>query len=197
MLIVKELIGHKKDGTPKYNLRFNKEYWSDVINNHGQINVVIDEAHQFFNPRRSMSKINVIMSDFLSMLRRILGNKDGTGQLVLITQLERRLDIIAKEMSTNVSYSICHFMKVCKCGFHRHYTNEDPEIPDCCPVCDKILKKRDHIIETWKFSNIELFHNWYVFGARTYYKRYMINDIEQYFRNYNTLQWDDMFSEFV
>lgn len=197
MLIKKDVVKHDKEGNPKYSMRFNKEFWVKTIEKYKAIDVVIDEAHQFFNPRRSMSKINVIMSDFLSMLRRILGSNDNvSGELVLITQLERRIDIIAKEMATNVSYSICHYYKHCKrCGVDIYENNEYPEQLSVCPVCDHPLKKTRHTIEVYKFKNIDSFIMWKSYSMKTYYSHIIINDIANFFKHYNTLQWGDMFSE--
>jgi len=44
---------------------FNADFWKGIKDTYPDgINVVIDEAHTFFNPRRSMSKLNIIMTDF-------------------------------------------------------------------------------------------------------------------------------------
>jgi len=196
MIIKKEEIGKTKSGLSKYELKFNKEFWADIIKQRKEINVIIDEAHIFFNPRRSMSKLNIIMTDFLAMLRRILGSSDGNGELILITQLSRRLDIIAKEMATDISYMINHFLVYCKCGFESHQTNESCLKLDQCPICNSIyLKKKSFKIEVLKFRNISHFEAWYNNNAKVYYLRYVINDIEKVFGDYDTLQLDDMFSD--
>lgn len=198
MLIKKELVKYKKDGTPIYKRTFNKTYWQKVIEKEGAINVVIDEAHTIFNARRAMSTANVIMSDFLAMIRRILGSTSaGYGELTLITQLSRRIDPIAREMATNVHHCKCHYQKACKsCGYIWNEHNEVPEPKWTCPRCgSESIQKFNHIIEVWHFSSMRSYDMWYEFGAKTYHSHYYINDIESYFPRYNTLQWDDLFSD--
>ena len=119
MIIKKEIIDYKtkKDGSsePVYKKTLNKDFWTKIK---VPINVVIDEAHSIVNARRSMSKTNEIITMWLALIRRVLGTTDsGEGELVFITQLPNRLDIIAREMATQVRYHVCHFMKGCKdCG---------------------------------------------------------------------------------
>jgi len=199
MIILKEKIGEKKTGEPKYEYKLNVEFWKNTVKKYGQIDVIIDEAHQFFNPRRSMSKVNVIMTDFLALLRRVIGSADGSdGELVLITQLQRRLDIIAKEMSTHVQYHIHHYTKHCqKCGFRYYETNETANKPKTCPNCDHHdLRKEDNIVEVYEFRDIEDYDRWKEYGNKSYYQRYIIKDIRDIFGNYDTLQWGDLLSEY-
>jgi hypothetical protein len=196
-IIKKEAVGEKRSGEVIYEQKFNKDYWQDVMQKYDKVSVVIDEAHTFFNPRRSMSKVNVIMSDFLAMLRRIVGGVgQSRGNLILITQLSRRLDIIAKEMATHVVYCKNYMYKDCKhCGYFETQHNEQPEQPDDCPRCGKRMKLQKQFIYQWHFKNVESFERWQEFGQKTYYKRIVINDIETIFKNYDTVQWEDFFSE--
>jgi hypothetical protein len=91
MIIKKEVVRTKRDGEEEYKLSFNADFWK---NNVKGISVVLDEAHTLIDSRNFMSKINKIMNDFMALLRRILGDTgDGYGELILITQLGRRLDI--------------------------------------------------------------------------------------------------------
>lgn len=199
MLIKKEVKKVKRDGTSEYDYKFNREFWQSVIEKEGSINVVIDEAHIYFNPRRSMSKLNIIMSDFLAMLRRILGSSDGGGgELILITQLPRRIDVIAREMATKVQHCICYYDKHClTCGFTWAETNETSDQSWKCLRCNSERVKKEHIeIHVREFRNMNAFDLWIEYGARQYYARYTITDIESYFDYYNTLQWDDLFTEF-
>jgi predicted Zn-ribbon and HTH transcriptional regulator len=198
MLMLKEHLRTKKDGTPVYKYSFNKAFWQKTIKREGAINVVIDEAHTILNARRAMSRSNLIMSDFLAMIRRILGStSSGYGELTLISQLSRRIDPIAREMATNVHHCKCHFQKTCMdCG---HVWNEHNEVSEprwTCPKCGSAtIQKFNHIIEVWHFSSMRSYDAWFEFGMKTYHSHYYINDIESYFNKYNTLQWDDLFSD--
>jgi len=198
MIIKKEVLSVKKDGTENFKLTLNIEFWKELLKKYKTLNVVIDEAHIFFNPRRSMSKLNIIMTDFLALLRRVLGSSDGTGELILITQLSRRLDIIAKEMTNEVTYCIHHFKVYCsKCKCNWRATNEDAESIESCPRCHShFLKRKNSNIEIYKFRDFESFEMWYINKSKTYFKHFVITDIESIFGNYETLQFNDLFSEY-
>jgi len=199
MLISKKIYipdGKKKEVTE---LKLNVDFWKQAIKKYGSISVVIDEAHTVLNPRRAMSKKNILMTDFIALIRRILGSaSDGYGELILITQLERRLDPIAKEMATSVHYHICHYTKRCvKCGLTWKENNECPESIWACPKCESTdINKFDHVIEVWHFANMRKYLEWKDFGAKAYHRHYFITDIEDYFCNFFTLQWDNLISDY-
>ena len=196
MIINKEIIKVKaKTNEPVYKLTLNKEFWQGIKE---PINVVLDEAHSIINARRSISNVNIIVTDWLALIRRVLGQSDsGYGELVLITQLPNRIDCIARDMATQVRYHICHYVKTClKCGFSWAENSELPEPLWICPNCDCYkVKKHSHSVEVWHFPNMFSYTGWKDFGMTTFYKHYIVNDIEKIFPLYNTLQWDNMFSE--
>lgn len=194
-IINKELIKTNQNGKKEFEYSLNTDYWKNLIKKEKNVNIIIDEAHTFFNPRRSMSKLNIIMTDFLALLRRVLGSSDSdSGKLVLISQLSRRLDVIAKEMATKISYSKCYYMKYCyDCGASWQENNELPDKMYKCLRCNSPLIQKDlFLIEVFEFNDIFNFDRFYNGGQRTYYNRYIITDIQSYFGFYNTLQWDDM-----
>jgi len=197
MLVIKEVLGVRKNGEEIVKYSFNRAYWEKVIKKQGAINVIIDEAHAVLSSRTAMSKQNRIMTDFLAMLRRILGsNSSGYGRLVLITHLERRLDVIAREMATAIKWHVCHYTKTCtKCHISWKETNETPEPVHICPQCETEVIMHNHIIEVWHFSNMQRFHDFKELGLRTYHRHYIINDIDQYFKFYNTFQWEELLSD--
>lgn len=198
MIITPEIIDHKKDGSPVKIDRFNAEFWKGLRDKHDGINVVLDEAHTLIDSRRAMSRQNIIMNDFMALLRRILGDSgDGYGELILITQLGRRLDIIARELATSVHYHICHYTRSCtKCGLHWRENNEMMDRPHICLYCgSNKLKKENFIIEKFEFENCDMLDLWIDTGKRSYYKHYYITDIEAYFPYYDTFQWENLISE--
>jgi len=199
MIVKKDLIKTIKkrsgDLEPVYELKLNKEFWQGVKK---PINVILDEAHSIINSRRSMTKTNIIVTDWIALIRRILGSGDGGyGELVLITQLPNRIDTIAREMATQVRYHRCHYWKSCfLCGLTWREHNDISEPVWKCRNCgDNKIKKHNHRIEVWHFRNMEFFNNWDMFGSKTFHKHYFVNDIEQVFNLYDTFQWDNMFSE--
>lgn len=198
MIIKKEILSTKKNGEEVSKLTLNKEFWQKVIEKEGSINVVLDEAHSIIDSRKSMSKVNAVMADFMALLRRILGSNDaGYGTLTLISQIPRRLDVVAREMAVNIRYHICHYKKLCKrCGLSWRETNEVPEPRFRCPRCKtSSIKKMKHYIEVFHFANMDYFEQWFYLHKHTYHKRYLIPDIERYFKFYDTLQWDNLICE--
>lgn len=198
MIVKKEIIKVKqKTGEPVYKFSLNKEFWQDIKE---PISVVLDEAHSIINARKSMSSVNIVVTDWLALIRRVLGQADsGYGELVLITQLPNRIDIIARDMATQIRYHVCHYVKTClnkRCGCSWAETSELPEPLWVCPRCGHYkVKKHSHSVEVWHFPNMSAYTGWKEFGMSTFYKHYVVNDIEKIFPYYNTLQWDNMFGE--
>ena len=201
MIIHKEIVDYKKnrksgESEPVYKYSLNVDFWKNIKE---PINVILDEAHTILNSRRAMSKTNIIVSDWIALIRRVLGSTDsGFGELTFITQLSNRIDIIARDMATKIIYTICHFLKTCEsCGATWKENSEMPEGFIVCPYCkNNKIQKHSHKIEVWHFPSIQTFLAWHQMGQKTYYKRYYVNNIEDYFPLYNTLQWDNMFSNF-
>lgn len=205
MIIQKEVVDTKKnkktgEENPVYQYKLNLDYWKKISKKEKNgINVVLDEAHSIINARRGMSKVNIIMTDWLALLRRILGETEaGIGNLTFITQLPNRIDIIARDMATQVRFHICHYFKKCaKCGVTWQENSEMPEPLTMCSYCRSYnLKKFGHSIEVFHFANMESYILWSKMGMNTFHLRYYVRDIKQYFHLYDTLQWDNLFSDF-
>ena len=200
MIIEKEITGYKKkkDGSeePVIDLKLNSKFWKEVPK---PISVVLDEAHDFMNARRSASKVNIILGKFLALTRRILGESDyADGDLIFITQLDRRIDIICREMAHQIRYHVCHYQVNClNCGCGLMENSETPERAVICPLCHSHkLKKSNFSIEVKHFCNIFAYTGWKEFGMKTWHRHYIISDIEKYFEFYNTLQWDNLFEDY-
>ncbi len=162
------------------------------------INSRENEAHGILNARRAMSKTNEIVTQWLALLRRVLGQDSrGYGYLTLITQLPNRLDCISRDMCTQVRYHIGHIDKQCnKCGCRWGETSDQPEPFYRCLRCGSHnLKLLNHRIEIMKFPNMSAFTSWQEWGQKSYYAHYMINDVSEYFGYYDTLQWEGLFDD--
>lgn len=201
MIIKQEIVDHKRSRStgelePVYKNSLNIDYWKNIEE---PINVTLDEAHSILNARKSMSKINVIVTDWLALIRRVLGETDaGQGNLTFITQLPNRLDTIARDMATNILYCVMHYRKTCTtCKTTWQENSEMPETYVSCFHCGKYtIKKHSHTVEVWHFSSMKRFEMWDIYGQKSFYKHYYINDIQKYFELYDTLQWDNLFSDF-
>jgi len=197
MLLIKEVTGYKRSGEEVYKLRFNKEFWEEQKKKYGSFNIVIDEAHTIYNSRKSMSKQNIIMGDFLALIRKIAQDPIGKCHLTLISQLVRRIDKIALEMSTQLRHHVAIYDKVCNdCSARYLEHNEMPEPIAQCSKCGSYdLKKTNHRLIVWFFQNYDDYADWLEMGEKTHYKIIKINSIEEYFNLYDTLQLDNLISE--
>ncbi len=201
MIIKKNIVNYKKsrstgESEPVYEYKLNVDFWQSIK---VPINVILDEAHSIVNARRAMSKTNQIVTDWIALIRRVLGQTEaGVGELVFITQLPNRIDSIARDMAHQVRYHKCHYIKTCKkCGASWQEHSEMPEGIFTCTSCGSTqIKKHSHSIEIWKFKGIEAYTAWKDWNKRSFYSHYFITDIEKYFPLYNTLQWDNLFGDY-
>lgn len=197
-MIIKKEISYTPKGKEIVKLKVNREFWEKAANKYHGLNIVIDEAHSILNSRRAMNASTKVILDWIAMLRRVVGStSSGYGRLYLVTQIERRLDIAAKEQATQARYYLCHYTKTCEiCGYNINENNEVPEPIEICPICNNEMIKHHHFVEVWHFQDYAAFIGWKYLGkGRTYYKHYYIMDIESVFKNYNTLQWDNLITE--
>lgn len=198
MIVKKEEIGIKnhKNGTsePVYKFTFNEQFWKDVPK---PLNLVLDEAHELFDARRSMSNINKILADFTALARRILGESPyANTNLIYITQLDNRIDCIARDMAHQVRYHRCHYLVTCdKCNASIREHSDSPEQSQVCPRCgDYRIKRHGHTIEVMHFAGIKAYDMWKEYGMQTFHAHYYVHDVEKYFKYYETLQWENFFA---
>lgn len=198
MIVLKEETGVKKNGEKTYDYKLNIDFWKKQSKKQ-PISVVLDEAHAIIDARRSMSRTNRLFNQWLSLIRRVLGQSEsGYGELVFITQLHNRIDCVAREMATQVRYHICHYSKKCKkCCSSWSESSESPEPLHVCPACgsSKVIKC-NHRIESYHFKNMQAYTTWKDFGINTFYRHYLTDDIERYFPLYDTLQWENLLTNY-
>lgn len=199
MLIKKEVVRIKKDGTEEFKLSFNKEFWVKQRDEHNGFNIVLDEAHTLIDARRFMSKQNKIMNDFMALIRKIAQNPNNDATLTLISQLDNRIDLTARELCTEVRYHIGLYDKVCtKCGAYwsEHSNMSDYQKLKQCGNCSAYtLRKTNHRLIVHFFNNIKEYQNWKYSGISSMRKTIKITNMEHYFPYYDTYQLDDLISE--
>lgn len=187
----------KRDGSMEniYDFVMNVEFWKK--NAIPGCDIYLDEIHNFYDSRNSGSRINRILNNFVALIRRINGNKKSIdGDIIFMTQLTRRADLILREMAHMVVYHIAHFIRYCRCGYFIPLTSEIPDPPKLCPECgNNNLKDGKFRIEVFKFSSVENFDQWKYTKIPSYFRHYFINDIEKYFNLYDTYQWKNLFED--
>jgi Zonular occludens toxin (Zot) len=194
MIVSKSVIGEKRNGQQLVKFSVNEDFWRKQK---GACSVVLDECHSILNPRKSMSNVNIAVTDWLSMLRRVLGeNSRGGGDLILITQLPNRVDVIARELCTNVQHHLMHYIKICDdCSIAWSETSETPSIARKCLRCGSInLRKVGHRVEVFEFSSMQMYNAWKIFGMNCFHAHYFVHNVEEYFSEYNSWSWSNLLS---
>lgn len=199
MIINKIILGttKKRSGevVENFKLEVNEKFWKKK---RSPINLVIDEAHTVLNSRKAMTRQNILMSDWMSLMRRILGGKGkGYGDFVLITQFPRRLDVNAKDMCQQVRWH--RYMCYKSCQRCRLTWSEDSDMPEQFNYCRRCkcqdLNIWNEKIKVFYFVNWLNFEEWRLFNKKQPFKIMMIHGIKKYYGLYDTLQWDDLLSE--
>ena len=189
MLVIKT-----EDKKGNFSYEVNEEFWQKVKK---PLNIYIDESHNLIDSRASLTKLSKTIMKWQSAIRRVIGEDEGgnVGELVYITQILESIDIRTRSLCTQLRYHVCYYMKRClQCGVYWQESSEMPEKKQSCPSCFSFkLKKYGHVIYVFRFSSIENYNAWRLFGQKTYYARYFINDIENYFHLYKSLQWENLF----
>lgn len=85
-----------KDPDDKKKLKVNFDFWKSQKKESG-FDIYLDEFHNLMNARRGMSKRNVVLSDWLSQIRKILGDSE-LHNLYLISQKLRRIDVNSRDL---------------------------------------------------------------------------------------------------
>lgn len=87
----------KEDEENKKKMKLNFTFWKEAIKK-GNFDIYLDEFHNVMNARRAMSKKNVLASDWMSQIRKILGESEYNN-LYLMTQKLRRIDINSRDLA--------------------------------------------------------------------------------------------------
>ena len=183
-----------KDNEKKRLYQLNVEYWKKQKK---PLNVLWDEIHLTASARRSMSKANLVLSQFLAMARRITGfDKRGYGCFTFVAQKERTIDVNIRELCNEIIYHISYWKLTCEdCGRYTYPNSEQQQILRCLACGSWNVQKSDLYILRMFFNKWENYYRWCEGeGGRFHFKRQFVYDIEDYFKHYDTLQisniWD-------
>jgi len=75
----------------------NWDFWKEQIKNSNGFDIVIDEIHNIFNARRSMSKENILLQQWVAQIRKILAG-DEKCHFVCISQKLERIDVSLRDL---------------------------------------------------------------------------------------------------
>ncbi len=162
----------------KKKMKLNFDFWKAQTKK-GGFDVYLDEFHNVMNSRRSMSKKNVLLSDWLSQIRKILGQTEKNN-LYLITQKLRRIDINSRDLA--------HLAILCQ---KQVFINV--KIPTLVVENGKLVKKRLPLTMIYKkyFNSADALSNYVDFGINTCRRttRFMANDYFKFFNSYELIDF--------
>jgi hypothetical protein len=81
----------------------NWHFWRTVRDIHPNFSVFIDEIHNLIHSRRSMSSTNILMSIWVSQIRKILSDNEDN-HLYVISQEARKIDVDFRDLLDLIIY---------------------------------------------------------------------------------------------
>lgn len=189
--VIATQIGMTREGEPKYSYRANVDFWKDLPK---PLNVTLDEAHSIVNSRKSMSSINIAITNILALIRKLISSEFGAGEITFITQLPYRLDRIIRDMADEVIYNICVWRVTCRaCNLRWYESSESWKHTSYCPKCSKPVIRDRHVIHSLHFKGIDDFIDWIDAGmdGRVGMET-VLHNAKRYFGKYKTHQIDNM-----
>ena len=85
-----------KDDKGKYTV--NWAFWEDMRKKHKSYSIYLDEIHNVIHSRRSMSRMNISMSKWISQIRKVLAD-NPQNHLYIISQTKRKIDVDFRDLT--------------------------------------------------------------------------------------------------
>jgi len=154
----------------------NYDYWKGLVSEKRRFDIALDEFHNVMNSRRAMSKRNIIMSDWLAQIRKILGSSE-VNNLYIITQKLRRVDVNVRDLAH-------------QCILCQKVEYPDLKIPTL--VCDdkgRLVKKQLPYTMIYKHyfrdaDSLTLYENFGVMSGHMGTTRFFANPYYRYYNSY-------------
>lgn len=182
----------------KIKLKLNIGYW---MKRKKPLNIIWDEIHLTASSRRSMSSVNQVFSQFVAMARRFTGmDETGYGTVTFIAQTERTIDLNIKELANDIQYNRMHWLLTCRnCYKSLPVTSDDPMRRKCVFCSSQDIYRNRFNLEIWKFKNFSRYFRFIDDGMRGkhHYEHFFVNDIAEYFRNYDTHQIESLWEDYL
>lgn len=185
--IIQEVIEKGKTKT-KTEYQLNWNYW---IKQKKPLNVIWDEIHLTAGSRRSMSKKNMIIMEFVAMARRITGmDEAGYGTLTFVAQTDFSIDKYIRHLANDILYHIMYWEQYCKnCNIKELRDSEKEHSRKCNYCLSDRTRKQNFFCIVYKFRSFHNFQAWELgMPGKWHYSKELIDDIEKYFKFYETLQ---------
>lgn len=158
----------------------NYAYWQQAKKRYNGFDIVLDEFHNVMNARRSMSKRNTALSDWLAQIRKVLGDSEQHN-LYLITQKLRRIDVNSRDLA----HACIKCEKVV-------YKNQLVPTPVCYKNRLTVRKLPLVVIYKHYFESADALNAYELAGIKHGYKgttRFIANNYYKYYNSYEMVDF--------
>jgi len=98
-IILDDVIGHKQNGTEIIKKKLNWDFWNE--HKHEGYDICLDEVHNLVHSRMAMTKNNVLLTQWISQIRKILGENENH-HIWLISQRIERIDVAFRDLMMKI-----------------------------------------------------------------------------------------------
>ena len=163
----------------------NWTFWDEARKKHGGFHIILDEIHNIMHSRRSMSKENIIISKWVSQIRKVTGENENY-DLFCISQAIDRIDVSIRDLAAEIIF--------CTKVVHPSKNVWTDVINDKGKIIKKLLPLT--LIYTTFFRGTECVNNfkkWKILRAKTYWKRsyFAANNYYKYYDSYEFIKFGD------
>jgi len=165
------------------NLRLNWEFWKTTTKKYGGFNIVLDEIHNIMHSRRSMSKNNIILSQWVAQIRKVLGSSEKH-DFICISQETDRIDSSIRDLTNEIVYCDKFISNT------RLKTKVQQDGKTCFKELNKVWVFCYHFLGSGCLNRYNAFR---IGGAKTYdYVSYFLgNPYFQFYDSYEMIDFGD------
>lgn len=95
---VSDILVRIENDKGKVDFKVNWDFWEKIRKKNKNYSIYLDEIHNIIHARRSMSKVNILMSKWVSQIRKILSDTPNN-HLYLISQTLRKIDVDFRDLA--------------------------------------------------------------------------------------------------
>lgn len=183
-IIAEENIGEKRDGTPIIKKKINWDFWKELQGK--EFNIFLDEVHNLIHARTSGSNVNILMTKWVSQIRKLLGSSEKN-HLYIISQRLNAVDIGFRELAEIIIYC-------------QKYIPDDNDLIKT-KIYDSRLNRykykmlpKTYVIRYFFIGEfaLERYHSFIAMGGKTYDLRLMFlaNEYFQYYDSYQIVEFE-------
>jgi hypothetical protein len=85
----------------------NWDHWRKLIKQHGNFTIYLDELHNILHSRESSGKRNILMTKWISQIRKVTGESESS-DLICMSQEMERVDVALRDLA----YHVIHCQKL-------------------------------------------------------------------------------------